>query len=787
MFTYCSQVPEESTSFYLEDQVEGKGIFFEDSDDLQYEWTDARSTEDNSDTLPSKPTMQRQLEQHSKRLEALERQMTSISDVHERLTLVEERVQGNGSAIHTVSVAGADEDWRDSLEERMATLSALVMRLRGSLIPHDESRRSRKSGYQNEIGYEQKESIDSQEVLNDIPCRTVSSTAEFDWDHHESLYKQEVTGHIHKCQSSLQTDHRIITSVWEMSIVAGVDVLSKRDSLGLLLACLLNMVLESMFLAVLFIISEIWGESCTHCKKGGLNVDVLKKWRNTVAHDVNYVSELQRESLASRVCRQDETLGYHNSMSAMVGSVNHFLQPVGIFPHVGPLLSVAVLAVWIMQCSKELVSTFSFISAVLNLPGGPKTKVRNISRGESSLSILTISRIRKASMFALTLLRLYLCMCLLVFGCMWLAAIATDLTEQLLGAVSLAFILDIDELCFETVAPNRVRAIHGSLTPLLKKQHTHKLQQISAHIAGSFLFFYMLHFHVRPLANNLNAVSDAVCGGNKDFAVAVNEGTKLVYASPTREYVRGGNIWPDGMPRDVEVVESLARSSSLLDEASVVWMKESLEMKTTARDPIEQFTARRFLQCGDSVEKRPTFVLKTLQRHNVNPTATTCDGLKGSCYELDQNLLRLICPASCGAASPHSGQILVDSKHGIIPEICSESDTYRSSLAAIPCRDKSQEELHTMPGWNRTWHQFVEIHGRFADLEPCYREIADTFQSRGCNFLFSNETKSWCLPHEVDAFCSAFTGFPNLAVFCPVACGCRATNHTACPPACTLD
>lgn len=611
-----------------------------------------------------------------------------------------------------------------------------------------------------------------------------------------------VVNHMSTHSHKLAHLHRVESTVWEMALFIGTDVMSDYRSAFLTMACIISIMLEATFVWIVSILSGFWDKA-----PPGDVLDVLSHWRYTVAHDSSHVSHFTQESMVSRVCRQDSNLGVHEMKVWLVREMHQFLRPVlGGWGCVGPVLVTACVVVWSLQCTSEIVSTFSFMSALMNLTSTSKTRLRRANnRGtqssliiedddddESPLELQTISVCRKISLFLLSCFRLSLGISLLHFGSVWLAE-TNSLQELLLNAVSLAFVFDIDEICFELMSPLTVRAIANTLSPLRKTCHLFGLRRLEEFVpkcAVVIFACYLLFDRIVPDVGDLQAQWDALCGGQKDFVVAVNDATKVLYAAPTRKFGEDdGSVSRSGASRQERLVKSLVNSPVLFRDANFVSMDNVADLSLRSDMPIQEFVVDRFAEtCADTLERSPSFVLDALQHYNNNPTATTCDGLKENCFDVDQDFLRLNCPVTCGATSPYSGQILIDAEYGIDRYMCHETDAYRSSLTKIPCTDLTVKELRALPGWSRTWHQFVEIQSRFEATRSCYQKVANIFLSEGCKGLSHDPTAFACISiAQTDVefmFCSGQGSYPNLAVFCPVACRCELHHSPSCTPAC---
>ena len=81
---------------------------------------------------------------------------------------------------------------------------------------------------------------------------------------------------------------------------------------------------------------------------------------------------------------------------------------------------------------------------------------------------------------------------------------------------------------------------------------------------------------------------------------------------------------------------------------------------------------------------------------------------------------------------------------------------------------------------------FVSLLGRFSSAQKeCYQQVADVFIREGCEALIVEHSEFSCMEFDYSQFCVGSEGLPNMALFCPEACGCRGTDRSsACPPDC---
>ena len=133
---------------------------------------------------------------------------------------------------------------------------------------------------------------------------------------------------------------------------------------------------------------------------------------------------------------------------------------------------------------------------------------------------------------------------LMVTGTRYLAN-TLNLSDLILNAVALAFILDLDELIESAFMPRRPRFLLDKLGTLPisrpffpglehlkvgKNERMWNALQIALLIVGLILSWYLL---LQPLHQTVDLALDILCSGRQDFIYAVNAATGIIEAAPT--------------------------------------------------------------------------------------------------------------------------------------------------------------------------------------------------------------------------------------------------------------
>merc|ERR1712196_341087 len=137
---------------------------------------------------------------------------------------------------------------------------------------------------------------------------------------------------------------------------------------------------------------------------------------------------------------------------------------------------------------------------------------------------------------------------------------------------------------------------------------------------------------------------------------------------------------------------------------------------------------------------------------------------------------RQMCPQTCGCADPSSSLILSTPSYGC-GEYCSRSETYASSLDAIPCTDQDadsdgfvtylEELVRVSVSWPENWAVGA-------------RETARQLRQGGCGqipVMYSWGNGNFCKEE------GTFFPIKPMSYICPVTCGCSA-GDAHCPSQC---
>jgi len=235
-------------------------------------------------------------------------------------------------------------------------------------------------------------------------------------------------------------------------------------------------------------------------------------------------------SLAARVCGNDAGLEVAAGQKDAYEKIDKYMgSSKNPLPQPGLIMCILCLFMWTLTVSGEINSMLRFSRAVIALPRGNTV----LERTEESARFLSISNRRCYFVVFIQMIRLALSSVLLVCGALWLSY-ETDMSNLLLNAVALEFVLNVDELIFENLAPLQFKHVFGlcSTTALPLPSLLHQCRQDfrwrGLDVRTVTTFFSCVAFitaiyagFMMPYDVILRDTRHAICGGELDFLYAM--------------------------------------------------------------------------------------------------------------------------------------------------------------------------------------------------------------------------------------------------------------------------
>ena len=173
---------------------------------------------------------------------------------------------------------------------------------------------------------------------------------------------------------------------------------------------------------------------------------------------------------------------------------------------------------------------------------------------DDAISFVSISTGRMCFVLVTQTVRLAIACLLLVSGAEWLAY-TTSMSDMLLNAVALEFVLNIDELVFEALGPLQLKNVIDLCSSLPGPPVT-RWRGIDRTACMTFVIFagsasLIVFFWLLPYRDVLIETKSALCGGERDFVFAVGAtGVPIwsLYRAPNRtaQNGSGAGYWRNG-------------------------------------------------------------------------------------------------------------------------------------------------------------------------------------------------------------------------------------------------
>lgn len=557
---------------------------------------------------------------------------------------------------------------------------------------------------------------------------------------------------------AFEQGHQLCQTVWDAILLVGLPDAGPFGSLSIVAGFFVNLAVQSLLCLVVFH-NFITVEFPT--------LDEVRRWRFSTAHDVMWADSITGSSLASRVCGGDDSLIVSSRQKGLVAEISNYtgnLKTLDAFFDLpqGALLCGLAIFIWYLIVMSEFQDAVHFMFGVVESwrrnrkTGARESRVHQDTHGGKTMEV---GSFRLIAMGAVIVVRVVLCNVLFFVGLDWLLS-TTSVTDIILNAASLSFILDVDEHVFATMVNRRAKSLLSKLQPL-PRLVTCRCQMrcvpLTFPITVWLSLVAMLVFLVTRLRANVDNMSDLsyyLCEGNLDFVAVTIEPGGIVMVSESDAYsntfaadfgimAMREAVWSDDLSN---VNFSIPTPSTFwFDTFSTIGMAEYGELQ---------------VGCRDFVNPNP-FTRSLAFRLNLSDT-WTCPDAKQNCSASDQNLLRLMCPWTCGCGHPQSGLYVQRALLGCPMTICRSSTEYKVASSEISCTTPSAEELQG----NSNWTALLENIKTFSDDVGAELATIATFLSEyGCAALEMGFRPILC---RSNPFWASFS------MWCPVECGCRA-------------
>eukprot|EP00929_Paragymnodinium_shiwhaense_P106598 TRINITY_DN7210_c0_g1_i1.p1 TRINITY_DN7210_c0_g1~~TRINITY_DN7210_c0_g1_i1.p1 ORF type:complete len:1170 (-),score=142.39 TRINITY_DN7210_c0_g1_i1:40-3549(-) len=325
-------------------------------------------------------------------------------------------------------------------------------------------------------------------------------------------------------------------SIWDACLFSFTPYVSVGVSLALCLVYILNLVVQVTFMSVVsssMLDSPVSGEILTS----------LLKFRLGIAHDVAFADRPNMRSMARQLCDEDNKLHLSGLQAQLFSDVKQFHESA-------MLLVVLSQFCWIVTIVNDIKNNYRFLMGLLSIRKDTRTCVvcdyQSVANEAdpsliSTKVVVKMSSISCSRIFLLIIFvvipRFAIAICLGVIGSLYLG-VTVNMPDLLLNAMALAFIIELDEMFYSVFAPRRIQLLVENFepTPVLPSKVYLKfpcvpwLTVVNVLIVGAYLLFLFI-WSVQPFFIELMQARDILCSGNKDFVIAENVNTNLLYAA----------------------------------------------------------------------------------------------------------------------------------------------------------------------------------------------------------------------------------------------------------------
>ena len=180
------------------------------------------------------------------------------------------------------------------------------------------------------------------------------------------------------------------------------------------------------------------------------------------------MDKITKRSMAEMVCSSAEGITFGSTQQGDYNSIVSYLgntDEVSTLFRPGPLMAIVALIVWSLTIVGELRTTLRAFDAVMRLPTRGGMPIGVPTGDGDRLQMQGISAARKLLFGLLQVARFAVATILLVVGGLYLVH-TTNVGDLILNMVALEFVLNLDELIFGVMVPQRVKHMIGRVEPL---------------------------------------------------------------------------------------------------------------------------------------------------------------------------------------------------------------------------------------------------------------------------------------------------------------------------------
>jgi len=573
-----------------------------------------------------------------------------------------------------------------------------------------------------------------------------------------------------------EVEHSLGGSLWDAPLVCGLPGMGRGGSLMLAVSLVLNVAVQ-IYLSYVLISS---GNFIQPQRFADLR-DPMARWRLNAAHESSQVNA-RRVSLVSRVCGNDQSLSLANGQADLLDEINSYLDlETGDIERKsfgsGPLLCMICIFFFAAAVMREMRCLATSVLATCSMRRGTTA----VADG----SLVALSGKRFACFMVCSTVRAFIAVVLLCTGTMWLSA-TTSITDLILNAAALGFVMDLDECLFETTVPARVHAFVGGLNSLKHRRSRWHLEAVVPLLAICLVALLSAPLVLEPNISEMMGVKRELCAGSLEFASAKNP-AGYVIVSTTEPFEDGPELKiPDLQERanKERAFSATGRFSMKIPEAYFQQFEEETLGGLAGRvtGPCQDVDNAAQQEVNSHLFAAARYEVRIHEGESTSDRPFRCSDYASKCQS--SGLLRYLCPETCGCGTYTSGLFQGSVAQGC-PVTC---EAARQELVKrrqnATCAD---EDVAANAQWAAYWATFKSLMQLVSAgndvLLSFYDRFVDKKLAEGC----SNTERD---PYYDIDFCRAqnpmmsANGWTPVIGFCPASC-CRGSNPPQeCPRSC---
>jgi len=599
----------------------------------------------------------------------------------------------------------------------------------------------------------------------------------------------------------LSLEYTFDRSTWDASLFFGLYPVSFCDSIILAFAFLTAAAVQVLFVCIIF--SSLIPDPLTTPK-----LQELMTWRLSEAHSVDNYDPQSHTSLATRVCDRAFDLSIAEQQNRLHSTVADFLaaQPLDFLgawkdgaPSIlsGRSLCLLCIALWTLEILRELQKATQFGSMLWKYRRPGMTSMALVDGG------IKLRHVNQTRVFVLLMVcvvpRMAIAAVLFVAGTEFLLY-TVDLTDLLLNALALAFIIQVDDLLNEILVPSIVKSIQSKMIPVklltlskkvVKYRQVDKLAILSIVLLISIMVLVRFRFH-DPFMVRVETARSILCDGSLNFVYTLNKVTGVIHVHNTaservfsnQNYFQAALIGKTNLAAflndDMRKILEMPRASIPLN----VYFEErdgiDKVVTLSAMSPAE-ISNSYLCRDKDSNAKEMLTVAAVFSFQELK--IRTCDDLKPFCFGEHSLTARSLCPETCGCFESETGRFDFtgcSTKCMSVREdtIISLMSKYGSCCSGP--QDLSASELSSVAGWANYFSNLNAFLHEKGVLDRTLRalgvtNLTDAAITEGCALVPAVKDNT-----DYDPCCVRGCDFGSVSMWCAHTCDlsqeCRRLN-----------